>query len=172
MGGQIQMAKVLIFVGLCALALAASMEVGEVSPLDDINRFGATDSMAKPAPKKVASPKKEAPEKEAAKPEKEHTEVKESAATDDIYTIPPAVSPEKSLANMKKWEKQGLVKWDGTHVKGSVGIMDVGREPERMRSEERSELGSSDRERDDDDEEQESRRDDDDDEDARDPDDQ
>jgi len=74
------------------------------------------------------------------------------------------VSPEKSLANMKKWEKQGLVKWDGTHVKGSVGIMDVGRELERMRSEERSELGSSDRERDEDDEEQESRRDDDDDE--------
>merc|ERR1711934_165846 len=49
---------------------------------------------------------------------------------------PPAVTPEQSAANMKKWEKEGKVKWDGTHLHNEVGIHDVQPELQRMTSEE------------------------------------
>jgi len=52
---------------------------------------------------------------------------------------PKALTPQQSQANMKKWEKEGKVKWDGSHVKG-LAITDVATKLERYESKER-ELG-------------------------------
>merc|ERR1711988_600166 len=89
--------------------------------------FGETDSMASPPPAKPTA-------KTNAK-----IPADEKNTADDVrlgeYEMPPAVSPEQSAANMKKWEKEGKVKWDGTRVRG-MPIRDVASELQRMTREE------------------------------------
>merc|ERR1711907_426495 len=77
------------------------------------------------------------------------SEIRDAAANENQADMsadddagPPSVSPEKSQANMKKWEKEGKVVWDGTHMKDGVAIADVQSELQRMTREE-SELGDS-----------------------------